>query len=209
MIFPGSRQGARSAYITCGGFSPEAVLRTVSMKEHSLFGETGMRPQTQKLALCALLCALAVVLSGLEALIPPLPMLPPGAKLGLSNIVTMFAAGSVGILPALFIALFKALFAGLTRGLVAGAMSLAGGLCSTMAMALLFRRAAKQVGLIGVGVAGALTHNLAQLGVAFLLAGGAVAFYLPWLLLFALLTGTLTGLLLRSILPLLERIPFI
>ena len=71
--------------------------------------------------------ALAIVLSALENLIPPLPMMPPGAKLGLSNIVTMFAAGTFGLIPALAIALLKALFAGATRGVTALLMSLAGG----------------------------------------------------------------------------------
>ena len=49
--------------------------------------------KTLRLTTLAVLGALAIVLSALENLIPPLPMMPPGAKLGLSNIVTMFAAG--------------------------------------------------------------------------------------------------------------------
>lgn len=176
-------------------------------KSRASFAQSGIHPRTQRLALNALLCALAVILSWVETLIPPLPMLPPGAKLGLSNIVTMYAVGSTGLVSALLICLFKALFAALTRGLTAGLMSLAGGICSTLMMALLLKRA-HGFGLIGTGISGALSHNLAQLGVTFLLAGGAVGFYLPWLMLFSLLTGTLTGLLLRAILPLLERLRF-
>ena len=50
-----------------------------------------IKKKTLRLTTLAVLGALAIVLSALENLIPPLPMMPPGAKLGLSNIVTMFA----------------------------------------------------------------------------------------------------------------------
>ena len=46
-----------------------------------------------------------------ENLIPPLPMMPPGAKLGLSNLATMYAADSLGLPSALFLAVFKGVFA--------------------------------------------------------------------------------------------------
>ena len=71
-----------------------------------------IKKKTLRLTTLAVLGALAIVLSALENLIPPLPMMPPGAKLGLSNIVTMFAAGTFGLIPSLAIALLKALFRG-------------------------------------------------------------------------------------------------
>ena len=46
-----------------------------------------------RVALTGLLAALALALSFLEGLLQPLPMMPPGAKLGLSNIASMYAAG--------------------------------------------------------------------------------------------------------------------
>lgn len=152
-----------------------------------------------------MLGALALALSALETLIPPLPMLPPGAKPGLSNLATMYAAYSVGLGPALCVALLKGLFAGLTRGWTAMLMSLAGGLASTLATAALIRFC-RSFSLVGVGVAGALTHNLAQLGAAAILTTPAVAAYLPWLLLFGALTGTLTGFLLKWALPFLDKL---
>ncbi|CAB1250588.1 Heptaprenyl diphosphate synthase component I [Ruminococcaceae bacterium BL-4] len=161
---------------------------------------------TKDVAFIGLLGALALVLSGLESLIPPIPMLPPGAKLGLSNIVTMYAAGSVGLIPALCIALLKGLFAGMTRGSVALMMSTAGGLASTFVIWLFLRIKSQPFGYIGLGVAGALTHNGAQLCVAALLTTPAVVFYIPWLILFGIGTGIITGLVLRIILPILGRI---
>lgn len=160
---------------------------------------------TRRVAFIGMLGALALVLSALEAMLPPLPMLPPGAKLGLSNIVTMYAAGAVGLVPALCIALLKGLFAGAMSGSVALLMSTAGGLASTLVMWLLLRPKKQPFGTIGLGVASALTHNMAQLGVAALLTTPAVGWYAPWLLLFGVAAGILTGLVLRAVTPFLEH----
>ncbi|ARP50506.1 MULTISPECIES: Gx transporter family protein [Caproicibacterium] len=160
---------------------------------------------TRRVAFIGMLAALALVLSALEAMIPPLPMLPPGAKLGLSNIVTMYAAGTVGLVPALCIALLKGLFTGSIQGAIAFFMSTAGGLASTLVMWLLLQPKKKPFGLLGLGVAGALTHNMAQLGVAALLTTPAIGYYAPWLLLFGIGAGIVTGLVLRTVAPLLER----
>ncbi|MBQ4603463.1 MAG: Gx transporter family protein, partial [Clostridia bacterium] len=77
-----------------------------------------------KTALSAILCALALALSFLESLLPPIPFLPPGAKPGFSNIIIMFAAGSLGLPQTLMIVLVKGGFAFVTRGVTAGIMSL-------------------------------------------------------------------------------------
>ena len=139
-------------------------------------------------------------------LIPPLPMLPPGAKPGFSNIVTMYAAGSLGIVPALGIALIKGIFVGVTRGFTAFLMSTCGGILSTLVMGCLLHIEKRPFSLVGVGIAGAVAHNAAQLGVAAVLTSSAVVAYAPFLLLFSLITGTVTGLILRAVLPALNKI---
>lgn len=55
-----------------------------------------MKKASGRVAFTGLLAALALSFSFLEGLIPPIPVLPPGAKLGLSNIVVLYAAGSLG-----------------------------------------------------------------------------------------------------------------
>ena len=156
-------------------------------------------------ALYGLLGALALVLSAAENMIPPVPVLPPGAKLGLSNLVTMFAVNALGLAPALFITLLKSLFAGLTRGVLASVMSLAGGLASTLAMWLVCRPRRQLAGAVGFGVVGAVAHNFGQFWVAFFLTTPAVVYYIPWLLLFGVLSGVLTGLMFCVTMPLLHR----
>lgn len=163
-----------------------------------------MKSKSGRVAFTALLAALALALSFLEGLLPPLPMMPPGAKLGLSNLATMYAAGSLGLPSALFLAVFKGLFSLMTRGAVAGAMSLAGGVFSTFVMWLLLKKANASLG--AVGVCGALAHNAAQLCAAYFLTSTSVLFYVPFLLVFGVLTGLLTGLVLKLTLKPLERL---
>ena len=123
-----------------------------------------MSGKSRKIAVCGLLGALALVLTLLEGMLPPIPGLPPGARPGLSNIVTMFAAGSLGLPYALAIALIKGVFAFLTRGVTAGLMSLSGGLMSTLAMWAVWKKT--RFSLLFTGVCGALAHNAAQLCIA-------------------------------------------
>lgn len=159
-----------------------------------------------KIALTAILCALAIALNFLEGLIPPLPFLPPGAKPGFSNIITMFAAGSLGFPHAFAIALLKGLFSFVTRGATAGIMSLSGGILSAVAMYLLMRYSRKHLGLIGISVICALCHNLGQLMAAMLITSTAnIAYYAPALAVFGIVTGAVTGVILRAVIPALEK----
>ncbi len=160
-----------------------------------------------KTALYGILCALALALGFLESLLPPMPWLPPGAKPGFSNIITMFAAGSIGLPSAAMIALAKGCFAFVTRGLTAGIMSLSGGMLSAAAMYLLMRYASKRLGLIGISVICALTHNLGQLcAAAFITGTASVAYYAPVMAVFGIATGAVTGFILRAVMPALEKV---
>lgn len=158
-----------------------------------------MRFKKQTVYLCrlAVLSALALALSALEGVFTP--VLPPGAKAGVSNIVTMYAAASLGLPAALTIALAKALFALLTRGVVAFGMSFVGGVLSATVLFLLFRYAKGKMGTLGVSVAGAAVHNAAQGLFALLIFGKAILAYLPILLLLSLPSGVLTGAIMHAL----------
>lgn len=155
-------------------------------------------------ALTGLLGALALALSLVENLLPPLPGMPPNARLGLSNLAAMYTAGALGLPRALGVAGIKAGFGFLTRGVTAGLMSLSGGMVSTFLMWLLLKKTGS--GLALVGVSGALGHNLAQLMVAWALTSQAVLFYVPFLGIYGVLTGILTGTVLKITMPALERV---
>ncbi len=155
-----------------------------------------------KTASLGLLLAQAIALSYVEGLMPSFSFLPPGAKPGFSNIITMFTAAAVGLPDALTIAVLKSVFVLLTRGVTAFFMSLAGGVASVIVMYIIFKY---QHGLILTGIIGACTHNLAQLLVSSIIIGKAVFAYAPFLLLFAVAAGIITGLILRLLMPYLNR----
>ena len=126
--------------------------------------------------------------------------------MGFSNIATMFAASSMGIVSALAITFIKALFAGITRGVTAFFMSLCGGILSTVTMYLLFKLS-KKTGYMAIGIICALVHNFGQLIVAIITAGNlSVLGYAPVLLISGTVTGAVTGTVLRAVMPALERV---
>ena len=168
------------------------------MKNNSIF--------TKKIALMGILCALALSLSFLENLIPPLPFVPPGAKPGFSNIATMFSLSELGFGYGIVITLCKAIFSGITRGFVAFATSLFGGVLSTIIAFCLFKWKKNPFGYVGIGIVSAVFHNIGQLlAVMIFTQTSAVIGYLPVLIVFAILTGFVTGTVLKVILPIVKK----
>ena len=153
-----------------------------------------MKLTTKKLALCAVLTALALGLSTLENLFPVSLVVPlPGIKLGLANIVTVFALYQLGAAPALGILVARCLLGSLFAGNASALLfSLMGGVGAMLVMIAL--RRVRGLSVYGVSIAGAAAHNIGQIGAAMIVLGGtAVLGYLPVLLGVSLLTGTLTG----------------
>lgn len=164
--------------------------------------------KTNKVALLGIFGAVALVLSFLEGmLIPDIPFLPVGAKPGLSNIVTMYIAGTMGFPGAVYITMLKALFALITRGATGAFMSFSGGLLSTVCICLLIKYQDRVFSYLGLGIIGAVMHNLGQLIAACIVSGTfALLNYGKYLLIFALITGSVTGTVLMLLMPRLEKI---
>ena len=144
-----------------------------------------MKTTTRQLTLCAMLTALALALSWAERFLPLSLLIPlPGIKLGLANIVTLFALYCLGPAQALGILLCRctlgAFFAGNLNALI---YSLFGGLTAMLTMILLRRGKHLSVYGVSLGVAAAVW----TLGTSSPLA------YLPVLLGVSLLSGGLTG----------------
>lgn len=156
--------------------------------------------KTRQLTLCAVLTALALALSYLENFIPLSLAIPiPGVKLGLANVVTLFALyvlGPVQALAILFARCFLgSLFAGNMNAMI---FSMMGGFSAMLVMILLSR--AKKLSVYGVSIGGAAAHNCGQIAAALLTLGSmAPLYYLPILLIVALFSGALTGLLASSL----------
>ena len=143
-----------------------------------------MSSSLRRLTRCAVLTALALALSVAEGLVPLTILFPlPGLRLGLANLVTVYALCRLSGREALLILAARCLLGALLGGnLMALAFSLTGGLrCSFLS-------------LFGVSIAGAAAHNTGQILAAMAVLGSrAPLVYLPPLLLCSLVTGAVTG----------------
>ena len=150
--------------------------------------------KTKKLTTLGLSVALALILSYVESLLPPL-LAVPGVKVGLPNIVILFLLYRYGWKEAGAVSLVRLLLsAALFSGFAAFFYGLSGAAVSLLGSALL-----KQTGRFspfGVSVAGGVLHNLGQIALAALVLQSCYLFaYLPVLLLSGTLAGALVGLL--------------
>ncbi len=148
--------------------------------------------------LFAALLALGIVLYVLEGFFPPLVPVP-GAKLGLSNILVLFTMLFLGYGAGIFLAIARSVLGSFIAGtlLAPGALlSLAGGLGSALVVALALKKFRPAVGLVGVSILGAITHNVTQLVVAYFLFVqiSGLFYYLPFMLIVGLISGLITGL---------------
>lgn len=150
--------------------------------------------KVKKLTLLALLSAIALTIFMVEAQIPALVPIP-GVKLGLANIVTVFAVFALGAkegAAVLFVRIFLgAVFAGNFSTIF---YSAAGGLCA-IGTTIALRRVLKENQLWVAGCLGAVAHSIGQMAMAVLLTGTpGLAVYLPVMICVSIVTGLLTGL---------------
>ena len=154
-----------------------------------------MKSKTQQLALGGMLTALALGLSTMENLFPVTAVIPlPGVKLGLANIITLFALYRLGTKPAMSILIARCLLGSLFAGNFSALLySLMGGVVAMLVMIGL--KQSKRLSIFGVSIGGAAGHNIGQIAAACITLGNtAVVGYLPLLLAVSLITGTVTGL---------------
>ena len=150
--------------------------------------------KTNKLTRMALLTAIALTIFMIEAQIPPVVPLP-GVKLGLANIITVYAVFVLGpgeaaailacriFLGAVFAGNFSTIF-----------YSAAGGACAIL-ITILLRRLLTPRQLWVAGCLGAVAHSVGQVAMAVVITGTpSVAIYLPALIAISIVTGLFTGL---------------
>lgn len=155
-------------------------------------GDSRYALRTKRLALSAILAALAMIFSYVEALIP-LPVPIPGVKLGLANLAVIIAIYRLGFRYAFAVNCVRIAAVGLLfTGLFGAVYSLAGGLLSLIVMYALYRTGLFSI--VGVSMAGGVFHNLGQLMVACLVMSNLkLMSYFAVLLFSGLISGILIG----------------
>ena len=143
---------------------------------------------TKRLATLSILVSLAMILSYVESLIPPLVAVP-GVKLGLSNIATVFALYTLGVPSAVAVSIVRVALSALLFGNFVSLLYSISGAVLALAFMVLLRRI-KIFSSVGVSVAGGVAHNAGQIIAACLvMENAAISLYFPPLI----ISGTLAG----------------
>lgn len=148
--------------------------------------------RTRKLAEIAMLTAVALIIFVIELQIPnPFPL--PGVKLGLANIITVYAVYHYRAREVLLIVVTRILLGSVFSGnMMSLFYSMAGGLLCLVGMLFLKHLLTERYIWI-CSVLGAVLHNIGQITVACMIAGLGMLVYLPFLLVSGCLAGAFTG----------------
>lgn len=148
------------------------------------------KQQIRKLTLLSVLTAAALILSYAESVLPPLFPSIPGIKVGLPNIVIIFALYRMDVRSAISVSLVRICIAALLFGSpLSFVYSLAGAFLSLTVMALL--KKLNILSTVGVSIAGGILHNMGQILAAMLL---LQTVQIGYYFLILAMTGTISGL---------------
>ena len=142
----------------------------------------------------AFFTALAISIYVLENLLPrPFPFM----KIGLSNIVVLILLIKWSFRSALVVALTKTFIGGFFSGTVLSPTTLFsfGGSLVALFTMLIFIRTNISFSVIGISIAGAVTHNITQLFIvrAILIKENSIFYLTPLMILMGIVTGVITG----------------
>jgi heptaprenyl diphosphate synthase len=166
--------------------------------------------KTFRIVFIGLLVSQALVLYTVESMIP-VPFIAPGAKLGLTNLITVIALYTLNSKKDVFlIIILRLLLSTMFSGNLSTFMySAAGAILSYFIMIFIKTIFKDKVSIIGVSASGAFFHNVGQLIVGSLIVQNiAVMLYLPLLSAAGLGTGIFIGITSNFIVKHLSKLPY-
>lgn len=164
-----------------------------------------MNLKYKKLTFLALSVSLAMILSFVESLIPPLVAVP-GVKIGLANIVTVFLLYTLGARAAVVVSLIRALLSALLFGNVQSLIFAFSGAVVSLAVMMAVKRISP-FGKVGVSVLGAVAHNAGQVAAAVIVMETvALAYYFIPLVISGTIAGVFVGIIAAIITARLEKV---
>lgn len=148
-----------------------------------------MKNKTKKVVFLGVLTSVALVLSYLEAILPPIMAAIPGIKMGLPNIVMLFLLYRFGVKESAMVSLVRLFIVALLFGNVMTlAYSFAGAALSLLLMAIC--KKTNIFSVVGTSVVGGVAHNLGQILVAIVLLDTV---QLGYYMVVLAITGTIAG----------------
>lgn len=159
---------------------------------------------TVRIATMGMMLCISLALSYVESLIP-FNFGVPGIKLGLANLCTVILLYMFGPVDAITVSVLRVILAGFMFGnLQSIIFSLVGAILSFAVMVMIKRFDVFGIG--GVSALGAIMHNVGQCIVAALIVSNyRVTYYMPFLLISGVITGTVIGYIAGLIIPILKK----
>lgn len=150
--------------------------------------------KTRKIIFLSILTTISLIISIFENSMS-LPIISPGAKLGLSNIIILTTLLAFGLKDTLIVVMLKCIILTIIVGNpISLIYSVFSGIMSTIVMYLVNKYFNNLFSEIGVSVLGAITHNISQTFVAVIMLSNVRIFvYLPILSLTSIFTGVFVG----------------
>lgn len=160
----------------------------------------------KKLTTLALFTTIALTIFILESAIPPLVPIP-GVKLGLANIITLLLLVKSNWKDAFIVLIMRIILGSIFAGqMMSFFYSLAGGLLCLLVMTLIHKFLGQKL-IWFTSIMGAIGHNVGQIIIAMIVLGSSyVLYYLPYLMISAIITGLFTGLCVHVLHPRLNKI---
>ncbi|WP_274419870.1 Gx transporter family protein [Blautia sp. XA-2221] len=152
----------------------------------------------KKTAYLGLFAAVAIIFGYVESLIPFFAGIP-GIKLGLANLAVLFILETYTWKEAALVSAVRIVVIGFLFGnMFTIIYSLAGAALSLFVMTLM--KKSSGFSILGISVAGGVSHNIGQLIVAALIVENtSLLYYAPVLLISGVITGLLIGLLTKEV----------
>ena len=153
----------------------------------------------KKIAYLGLFASVAIIFGYVESLIPFFAGIP-GIKLGLANLAVLFILETYSWKEAALVSVVRIFVIGFLFGnLFSILYSLAGAALSLTVMTLIKKKS--NFSILGVSVAGGVSHNVGQLIVAAVIVENtSLLYYAPALLISGVVTGLVIGMLTREVL---------
>ncbi len=150
--------------------------------------------KTKRLTFLSLMVGYSLILYIIESYIPnPLIALFPGAKLGLTNIITLTSLVIFGLKDTFIIITVRVILSSIFSGPLSYLLfSMGGAYLSLILMYIIYK--ANGFSIIGISIIGAIGHNIGQLIVASMIVENILTVgYLPFMLITSLITGFFVG----------------
>ena len=153
-----------------------------------------MQNKTRILALLGVSTAIAMILSYIEFLLPPIFSAVPGIKMGLANVIIIFLLYKLDFKSALAVSFVRVCLSSLLFGT---SLTFLYSFCGAM-LSICLMLVAKRIGCfstVGVSIVGGVSHNLGQIAVAMLvLRTYEIGYYMAVLAVSGTIAGVFIGL---------------